>query len=222
MKQLRLLGLTLLLSISFEIGMRAVEDALRFNHLLEPTSESEGGLALFVSILLATSLLDCALASIRNIATAVATGALASSPANWQSLNLLLIETVRSLSAIIVRLPLLLLPALAEWYRLLSIPFVVLFDQSYRSGNIDALKASRRFTREHYKLVLLASLAMAVPTVFDWILEAMTGLSQIDSLPIWTAPAQHIGSCVFFGALKFAVDAFLIWIYRRRFVEIAT
>ncbi len=221
MKQLRLLGFTLLLSISFEVGTHAVEDVVRVNHLLDSAFAAEGSIALFVCILLGTSLLELALSSIRLIAVGASVGALPADRLNLKRVNLLMIETVRSLSAITIRLPLLIVPALIEWFRLLSIPFIVLFDRSYWAGRVDALNASRRFTREHYRIVILAGAVASLPTIAEWTIVAMTGAPGAEAPPIWLSPTQHIGSCLFFGTLKITLDAFLIWIYRRRFVEIA-
>lgn len=73
------------------------------------------------------------------------------------------------MAAIVIRLPLLALPAIYEWLRLTPVPFVVLFHQEYQRGEIDALKASRDFFRRHTVRTLL----LAVLPLFSHLASAL-------------------------------------------------
>lgn len=80
-----------------------------------------------------------------------------------RNLTQLVIEEMRVLAAVLLRVPLLLFPALIEYIRLSLVPYVVVLDPSYSQGKIDALHASRRLTRRRWTLmgfVVLAALLL--------------------------------------------------------------
>jgi hypothetical protein len=90
-----------------------------------------------------------------------------------KNLNHLLIETVRSFSAILFRAPLLILPALYEYVRLSFVPLVVIFDPSYQAGQTDALDKSRKLVSQHRFLMFLLVLAsIALPKIIESSLQS--------------------------------------------------
>lgn len=132
-------------------------------------------------------------------------------------INQLAIENTRSLAACIIRIPLFIVPAVLEWVRLLPISYVVLLDADYMNGKVDALRASRRFFSSHKTFVLLLTL----PLMFGFILELFLTDSPIDSLPIWSAPLQHIGSIAIIACIRLAIDGFSLWAYNKKFGPIS-
>lgn len=78
-----------------------------------------------------------------------------------------LIENLRCSLAIIIRLPLLVVPALVEMIRLFCVPFVVQFDPRYGRGEIDALTTSRSLLKGHFlkvvPILLFVGLVSIVP-----------------------------------------------------------
>lgn len=73
--------------------------------------------------------------------------------------NQLVIEQVRVLAGVIWRLPLLILPAVLFYIRMLLVPYIVIFDPSYQKGRVDALAESRQLSRGH--LFLFSALLFA-------------------------------------------------------------
>ncbi len=75
-------------------------------------------------------------------------------------LNRLLIEGVRAISAILFRVPLLLIPGLIEFVRLIFVPHVVLLDHDYEAGRVDALARSRELTRGRWWLLIFSAILL--------------------------------------------------------------
>lgn len=127
-------------------------------------------------------------------------------------INLIAIENTRSLSACIFRIPLLIVPAIVEWFRLMPIPYIVLLDQHYNLGKVDALKASRRFFSANKLLVL----ALTLPLTIGVLAELLISDSPIDAIPIWQAPFQHVGSISMVATIRLAIDLGILWVYQRK------
>lgn len=83
-------------------------------------------------------------------------------------LNQLMIEYVRSLSAILIRLPVFVVPAVIEYLRLQFVPLIVLLDSEYASGSCDALKQSRARSKGHLFVIgLVAVVSSVIGVVFE-------------------------------------------------------
>jgi len=130
----------------------------------------------------------------------------------WAVANLIAIENTRSLAACILRIPLLIVPAVAEWFRLMPVPYIVLLDDDYNLGKSDALKASRRFFSNNKLLVILLTL----PLVIGFAAELFISDSPIDAVPIWEAPLQHVGSICLIAFVRLAIDSGIFWVYRQK------
>lgn len=124
-------------------------------------------------------------------------------------LNPLLIEQVRSIAAILWRLPFLFLPALIEYIRLSLVPYVVLFDLEYANGQKDALRQSRQLTRGRW---VLLSLIVAGGLLLPWFAKQM--ILGGDSSWIWRNP----GRVSLAAAVAFFINTFsgllFFFIYR--------
>ncbi|HRK08683.1 MAG TPA: hypothetical protein PLZ57_13005 [Pseudobdellovibrionaceae bacterium] len=125
--------------------------------------------------------------------------------------SLLLIESLRSLGATLWRVPLLLLPAIWEFIRLLPVPYIVMFDRSYRRGEVDALKASRAFFKRH-RLFVFAMLGLMM--FHAALLEFFE--PQMDLAPIWEAPLDFLPSLLAMALLTMTVDLFVSLLFRYR------
>jgi hypothetical protein len=133
-----------------------------------------------------------------------------------REVELISIETLRAISATLLRLPLLLLPGVFEWIRLTPISFIVLLDTAYQNGERDALAAARIFFRRHKVRVLsLLLLSMSLMLV-----EFSVSPDPSDSLPLWQAPFQHIGSILIFSILRVIVDTVTLASYRSKFPKL--
>ncbi|CAN5564199.1 hypothetical protein BH10BDE1_BH10BDE1_29340 [soil metagenome] len=133
-----------------------------------------------------------------------------------RAVELISVETLRAISATMIRLPLLLIPGIFEWIRLTPIPFIVLLDPAYQKGDRDALEAARRFFKKYGVLVLsFLILSMAL-----FLAEFSLTPTPSDSLAIWQAPLQHIGSILIFSALRFALDAATLAGYASKFPKL--
>lgn len=130
---------------------------------------------------------------------------------------LVCIETLRSIAAVTIRLPLFVIPALYEWLRLTPVPFVVLFHTPYREGRVDALVAARDFFRKFPCRVTLLTLLTVLFSVGTALLETP---SSGDLLPIWEMPQQHIVSILVLAAAQFVVNWLLLKIYLRAFTQL--
>lgn len=198
------------LAVALEIMLRAIQDGLRFYDLLQPKADSESDLAVFALTLVGTSAVEMLASMVILLGAAVTFTKHVRLPLK-RALNLSLIESVRALSAIILRVPFFVVPAVFEWLRMIPIPFVVLFDSAYSRGEIDALAASRRFFHQHKARVALAVLLLIIPTLLDWLLSQ----SNTDSLPIWerSAALHQTASTAALGITKLTVDALLILLF---------
>lgn len=121
-----------------------------------------------------------------------------------RSVELIMIESLRAMAATLLRLPLLILPAIYEWIRLTPVPFLVLLDDSYARGEKDILNASREFFRNHrlvvFGFVILSSVFFAIEFAFT--------SDSAEALPIWQDPLRLLpmaGICVLHLFLDLAV-----------------
>lgn len=131
--------------------------------------------------------------------------------------ELICIETLRSIAAVSLRIPLLIVPAVIEWLRLAPVPFVVLFDASYRRGETDALVAARKFFKKFpYRVILLTALTVFVTVSVSLIETVATG----DVPPLWEAPERHIVATLALVASQFALNWFLLKTYLRLFTQL--
>lgn len=130
----------------------------------------------------------------------------------WSVVNLLAIESTRALAACIFRIPLLIVPAVIEWFRLMPVPFIVLLDADYQLGKSDALMASRRFFSNNKLLVI----ALTLPLSLGIAIELFISNSPIDAVSIWEAPLQHVGSIILVAAVRLAIDSGIFWVYRQK------
>lgn len=131
----------------------------------------------------------------------------------FRTVELIIIETIRSIAAAIIRLPVLILPGIYEWIRLTPVPFLVIFDRQYQAGDIDALTGARHFFSKHRGAVLL----LLLPVFIIFLAELAMTASPTDALPIWSAPLQHMGSIFLFSALRLACDVFVLSRYQALF-----
>lgn len=133
-------------------------------------------------------------------------------PSAPQTLNLMLIESIRSLAAVIIRLPLLLLPAIYEWIRLSIVPYIVLLDRSYRDGGVDALQRARELFRRHWGWVSL----LLLPPAFVWAIElVLASLAESDST-LFTAPLLTLAQIAGIAVLQLTADVLLLTLARRK------
>ncbi len=125
--------------------------------------------------------------------------------------SLLLIESLRSLAATLWRVPLLILPALWEFIRLTPVPYVVMFDKSYRRGEIDVLKASRAFFARHRLFVLGLLLLMMLNAVVIEFFEP-----KMDLAPIWETPFDFLLPLLAIAAITAGLDLLVSLLVRYR------
>lgn len=220
-----LLLFLLSLSIGFEVLLSLIEDLFRFHPLFADaqgsTTESEVQLIVLAATLIVSSALELVLASARLV---LLNATLSNGPKpclNFKhqglmhllsDLNHVLIETVRGLASVIIRVPLFLAPAGVEWIRLLPTPFIVLVEPRYQRGELDALKGSREFFRQHWRWVLISLAVMALPTSVDWFIsQSMTG----DTVPVWQAPGLLMLFSSVTGTLRLIADGCILMIFRR-------
>ncbi len=128
-----------------------------------------------------------------------------------RSIELIMIESLRAVAATVIRLPLLILPAIFEWVRLTPVPMLVLLDEAYARGERDILQASRAFFRNHRTLVFGLVIVSLIFFGFEFSLSS----SPADSLPLWQAPLQHVGSITLISFAHFATDIFMVAMYAR-------
>lgn len=125
-------------------------------------------------------------------------------------LNQLLIEQVRTLAAVIIRVPLLVIPALIQFVRLGFVPFVVIFDSAYQQGRIDALQKSRALSRGYLTRLSVALFVWIAlpPWVENLVLRSQSPWIWVNPLPVTTAMLLTLFINVF-------ATLFLFSIYRR-------
>jgi hypothetical protein len=91
----------------------------------------------------------------------------------------LLIENIRVVARAIFWLPFLIFPALYKYVRLSMVSFVVLSDDEYQAGKVDALKRSYDVTRGHF---LLCGLALLLSTLIEPIVANIINGGEISIL----------------------------------------
>ncbi len=93
-----------------------------------------------------------------------------------QHFNQILIEQVRALAAVLWRVPLLILPALGEYIRLVFVPLVVILNGSYERGETDALQESRALCRGRFwMLTLFIGTSLFAPWLMQSFLHGDSG-----------------------------------------------
>ncbi|MBN8541608.1 MAG: hypothetical protein J0L82_14540 [Deltaproteobacteria bacterium] len=206
-------GIALLVYVAFGITSRVIEDLLnRFGIGSSSESAEFQSLAIAAFVTLIWTLFSSG-AQLTYLAKRLFPGAPAfQSQSAITVINLIAIENTRSLSACILRIPLLVVPAVIEWFRLLPVPYIVLLDPDYNLGKVDVLKASRRFFSDNKILVL----GLTIPLIIGFAVELVISDSPIDSLPVWEAPFQHIGSISIVAAIRLLFDFVVLWAYRQR------
>jgi hypothetical protein len=125
-----------------------------------------------------------------------------------RSFELIIIETLRSFAAILFRIPLLVLPAVYEWLRLLPVPYLVLLDRRYRAGERDALTEARCLFAGHRWLILSL---LGLRSVL-WLAEAML-FENGQGEPLMSL--QHIWSSAFLSILNIGIDVVCLRSYQR-------
>ncbi len=128
-----------------------------------------------------------------------------------EDLNLLLIEGVRSMAAILWRLPFAIVPGLIELLRLIFVPHVVLLEPLYQRGQVDALKRSRKALKSKWFLVLVA-------TVFS--LGLSSGVEALmqggsDTVYFWQAPGSFFLSSVLTLLISLVYEVYLVAVFLR-------
>jgi IMP dehydrogenase len=118
----------------------------RLSQIQGETSDFVGTLVLLVLVQLAIEILANSLWMLgvvrpMNPELAVSSGGI------LRQFNALCIENTRTISAMIYRLPLFLIPAAIEFVRLAYVSHVVIFEKDYWEGSVDALTLSRELTR---------------------------------------------------------------------------
>lgn len=139
------------------------------------------------------------------------------SPDALRDLNQTLIEGIRSLSAVIFRIPLLILPAIVEIIRLFFVPHVVILDPAYRTGTVDALKRSRAYVKNAWALVVLAYTSVFICTV---IVEAFTQ-GQSGEAWFWSKPFAFTLTTLLTLLLNLVYEVFLVALFLRLSVRMA-
>ena len=82
--------------------------------------------------------------------------------------NQLVVEQIRVLGSVVWRAPLLIVPAIVRYVRMVFVPFVVIFDPGYHRGEVDVLKRSHALSRGRFWLLAGVSLVSAV---LPWLIE---------------------------------------------------
>lgn len=123
-------------------------------------------------------------------------------------LNQLVIEGVRSIAAILYRVPLLLIPALVEFIRLMFVPHVVLLDRDYEAGRVDALKRSRELTRGRWTLLIFsAGVLLGVNTYVEIVAQGST------EVWMWEEPLGWLITTAFTFATNLYYEVFLVALF---------
>lgn len=126
--------------------------------------------------------------------------------------NLLMIESTRAMASVMLRIPLLILPAVLQWIRLAPMPYLMLLNPDYEAGKIDALKLSTEFSsRKKLLTVFVATLPILILIPEYFLTTDDSILSTLRSNPI-----QHIGSIVAMSVIKFAFDVFALILVSRK------
>ncbi|RYZ75736.1 MAG: hypothetical protein EOP05_07030 [Proteobacteria bacterium] len=132
-------------------------------------------------------------------------------------LNQLLIEGVRSMAAVVFRLPLLLIPAAVEVLRLLFVPHVVILDRVYQVGQADALKRSRTFARLGWLPLLISTLLVfSTGILIDSVTQGASGEAWL-----WQRPGAFLLSALLTLFINLVYEVFLVALFLRLTVRIA-
>ncbi len=125
--------------------------------------------------------------------------------------NQLLIEGVRSMAAVLYRLPLAIIPGLVELLRLLFVPHVVLLEPNYQEGRVDALKRSRAAIRQKWFLILIISLmSLFLNSVVDLATQGTQGETYF-----WQVPHLFLLSSVLTLAINLVYEVYLVALFLR-------
>jgi hypothetical protein len=126
-------------------------------------------------------------------------------------LNQLLVEGVRSMAAILWRLPFAIIPGLIELLRLLFVPHVVLLEPLYAKGHVDALERSRKALKSKWFLVLIVTL---LSLGLSSGVEALTGGSRT-AIYFWQAPGAFMFSAVLTLSINLVYEVYLVAVFLR-------
>lgn len=125
--------------------------------------------------------------------------------------NQLIVEGIRSMAAVIWRLPFAIIPGLIELLRLIFVPHVVLLEPSYRRGDVDALSRSRQVLRRQWGLVLAVSLLSLILTQSA---ELISQGSSQDAY-FWQAPGRFCIQTLVTLAITLISEVYLIAVFLR-------
>ena len=200
---LALIGVTLLASSA----ARGLDDLFHFHWGLQDHPEN---LPLVLTSLTLLSLIELLGLSARLSLISQALLPLRPMPDRTE-FSLIMIESLRSLAAVLWRIPLLILPALWELVRLVPVPYIVMFDSAYRRGEVDVLKASRSFFRRHRLFVVFMGFMTIFHTVLLLALEP-----KLDLAPIWETPLDFVPSMIAISLLTTTVEITFSLLFRVR------
>lgn len=125
--------------------------------------------------------------------------------------NQLLIEGVRSMAAVLYRLPFAVVPGLIELLRLLFVPHVVLLEPLYQRGLVDALKRSRQAIKEKWGLILLITLvSLALSSAVDVLTQGSGGETYF-----WQVPGTFLFSSLLTLVINLVYEIYLVAIFLR-------
>lgn len=134
--------------------------------------------------------------------------------------NQVMVEGVRSLAAVIYRVPLLLIPAVFELFRLLFVPHVVMLDPNYSSGRVDALGASRAMIRRRWPLVLFATVSyLALSLSVETLTQGPGAGGDAGSDWFWQRPGPFLLSALLTLVISLVYEICLVTIFVRTFPE---
>lgn len=126
----------------------------------------------------------------------------------WERLNLLGIESVRATASVIRWSTLLIFPGIIKYLKLHMVPFVVLFQDEYESGEVDALDSSSQILRGSLLTLLFSLISFSLlPQVFS----AVFGLTN--SALLTDQPLQYLLSKLITWMLELLLASFLYFFY---------
>ena len=133
------------------------------------------------------------------------------SPRSFSDFNQLLIEGVRSMAAVLFRLPLAVVPGLAELLRLLFVPHVVLLEPDYHQGSVDALARSREAIRLKWGLILVITLAsLGLTTLVDVLAQGTQTQTYF-----WQVPHVFLISSALTLSINLVYEVYLVALFLR-------
>jgi hypothetical protein len=133
------------------------------------------------------------------------------SPKSFSDFNQLLIEGVRSMAAVLYRLPFAVIPGLIELLRLLFVPHVVLLEPNYEQGHVDALERSREAIRQKWGLILLITLvSLGLNTLVDALTQGTPGETYF-----WQVPLVFLLSSVLTLSINLVYEIYLVALFLR-------